>query len=413
MTTHIGRGRDRLANERGSMLLFTTGLLGLFLVMGGAAVDLAYLAAASGEMQRSVDAAALAGAGKLGFDATVFSTVRATAQTYAAANPYRDLAQAGAYSNVALGLNTGNATTGSIVLGLWDPAKPAGIGAGRRFEPSLDGTRVNAVLCQYQATVPPTFLRLIGQTSLGAAVQAIAVSNPPSGLPASAPLFPIGVSPCSFANNSSAGCGGQLSIQFAPTPNNNGAWVNIHGTGTPNAAQTRNDITAVANGTPAGSTLTVDSMVGTDNGEEQSAFDTLADDFVTKFNASAGHPIIIKDSSGNVAYSGQGWLVYVPVIATTCPPGPVNNTDNIVGWTQFVITQVFDKNRGVRQGGAARGCMVVNHNPAVNIWDADCTNAPPQTATIYGIFDCAPIQGQSLATPGPRTALATRIKLVN
>jgi hypothetical protein len=70
----LQRLRDRLNNERGNVLLFTFTLLVFLLVMGGFAIDFAYQVAARTELQRTIDAAALAGAGKLGFDDTVFPT---------------------------------------------------------------------------------------------------------------------------------------------------------------------------------------------------------------------------------------------------------------------------------------------------------------------------------------------------
>ncbi len=73
----LQRLRDRLHNERGNVLLFTFTLLILLLVMGGFAIDFAYQAAARTELQRSIDAAALAGAGKLGFRRLRFSALRA------------------------------------------------------------------------------------------------------------------------------------------------------------------------------------------------------------------------------------------------------------------------------------------------------------------------------------------------
>ena len=72
--------RKLVADQRGNVLLFTIGLLILMLVMGGVAVDLAYYGVVDNELQRATDAAALAGAGKLGFDDTVFPTVRTFAQ---------------------------------------------------------------------------------------------------------------------------------------------------------------------------------------------------------------------------------------------------------------------------------------------------------------------------------------------
>ena len=48
------------------------------------------------------------------------------------------------------------------MLGVWDPDKPEGVGAGRRFEPSLDGTIVNAVMCRYKTTIDTSLFRLWG-----------------------------------------------------------------------------------------------------------------------------------------------------------------------------------------------------------------------------------------------------------
>ena len=100
--------RDRLHNERGNVLLFTFTMLVFLLVMGGFAMDFAFQAAARTELQRSIDAAALAGAGKLGFDSTVFPTARSYARDYANRNPMRT-------GPVTLNLNIPNDAAGNIV----------------------------------------------------------------------------------------------------------------------------------------------------------------------------------------------------------------------------------------------------------------------------------------------------------
>src|SRR4030095_11365093 len=80
--------RRWLWNEKGNVLLFTTALVvPLMIIFGGLALDLAHLGTADDELQRSLDAAALAGAGKLGFDSSVFPAARAWAQNYALLNP--------------------------------------------------------------------------------------------------------------------------------------------------------------------------------------------------------------------------------------------------------------------------------------------------------------------------------------
>ena len=75
-----------LNNQHGSVLLFTTVTLVLLLVFGGIAIDLTYVGSVRRELQRSMDAAALAGAGNLGFDDTAFPAARAAAQNYAGLN---------------------------------------------------------------------------------------------------------------------------------------------------------------------------------------------------------------------------------------------------------------------------------------------------------------------------------------
>src|SRR5260370_7099338 len=78
----------RLRDQRGSILLFTTVLVvPLMIIIGGLALDLAYYGTVDDELQRSMDAAALAGAGTLGFDSSVFDSARQPAQTYALSNP--------------------------------------------------------------------------------------------------------------------------------------------------------------------------------------------------------------------------------------------------------------------------------------------------------------------------------------
>jgi uncharacterized membrane protein len=153
-------------NQHGSALLFTTVTLVLLLVFGGIAIDVTYFGSVRREIQASMDAAALAGAGNLGFDSTAFPAARAAAQNYAGLNGYSDPAA----GSIALNLNTVNNPNGQIVLGIWN---------GANFVASLDGTQVNAVRCQFATTVPTSFLRLLGMASLPVSAQAIAISNPP------------------------------------------------------------------------------------------------------------------------------------------------------------------------------------------------------------------------------------------
>src|SRR5262249_47420349 len=126
-----------LGNEKGNVLFFTTVLMvPLMIIFGGLALDLAHLGTVDDEIQRSMDAAALAGAGQLGISSSVFPTARTWAQNYALLNPIHN--GSATLATINLNLNTANAANGDIVLGIWNPNVAS-------FTPSLDQTQVNAV----------------------------------------------------------------------------------------------------------------------------------------------------------------------------------------------------------------------------------------------------------------------------
>jgi len=169
----------RLGNERGSVVLFMLGTFLFLLVFGGFAIDLAFYSTARGELQRSMDAAALAGVGHLDFDGSVFPTVRQEAQKFADLNPTRanlGLNPPGAINldlnPLNLDLDPLNVPGGNIVLGIWD-------GTSFTADSPPDGSTVNAVRTQYATDMPTSFLRILGLNSLRVSAQAIAL-NPNS-----------------------------------------------------------------------------------------------------------------------------------------------------------------------------------------------------------------------------------------
>ena len=128
--------RRILSDQRGTAVLLTIGMMVFILAMVGVAVDLAYQFAAIGEIEKSMEAAALAGAGNLGFNATAFPGARQAAAQYALLNPHHNPLA----SLINLNQNPGHAPNGDIVLGVWQ---------NNTFTPSLDGTLVNAIRCQF------------------------------------------------------------------------------------------------------------------------------------------------------------------------------------------------------------------------------------------------------------------------
>jgi hypothetical protein len=398
----------RFTDERGSVLIWVTMALASLLMFAGLAMDIAYLSVARGELQRSLDAAALAGAGKLGFNDLVFPTVRSFAANFATLNPYRYPGGA----TITLNQNAGNAPNGNIVLGIWN---------GSSFTPSLDGTVVNAVRCQWSTQVPTSFLRLLGINTLNVSADAIAIASAPSIVPPGECVFPIGLTQCPFQNASgmgSQGCGTVATFidSSAQGGSNTAAWVNLTGTGNPNASLTRQAIAAAFNGGCGGS-LPAGNQIGANNGMQQSVYSDLSNCnaqgdncqgyFNTKYDASPVHTV--TDADGNPLYQGKGWDVYVPVIQTECPAGPINQNHLILTYTRFVIAQVIN-------GGY---CGVANHTPG-NPWDSLCPapngtagSRDPNLRAIFGYYNCVVFEGvPPVPPPAPIAALADHVKLV-
>src|SRR5262249_14911181 len=129
---------------------------------------------------------------------------------------------------------------------------------------------------------------------------------------------------------------------------NTAAWVNlIPGQGA-NTSNIRDEVTAAGSGacTPAPS---VGTTLNSNGGELSSAFSALEDAFRTKYNAdTTTHTILNQD--GTTAYSGRGWEVYVPVLESSCNADgttqQINGALKVVGWTRFIITQMWDPSGG-------------------------------------------------------------------
>jgi hypothetical protein len=410
--------RRLLKDQRGTAVLLALGFMIFLLAMVGFAVDISYQMAAIGELERSMEAAALAGAARLGFNDTVFPTVRDTARQYGQLNPHHNPP----FGNlINLDLNSGNAPDGNIVLGVWQ---------NNNFNPSLDGTVVNAVRCQFASQVQTSFLRVLGISTLPISASAIALANPPLNPPPQTCMFPLGLSSCFFGGATSLGCGSTVTFTSSSDQSavgaNTAAWVGMFPTcptsdGRPcdsniNANETSQAVDQAANPGAGGcsSVLQNGDSVATNNGMQASVFNQhVIPAFVNKYNSSSTLTVLKAD--GSVAYEGRGWEVFVPVIDTgpTCPPGAVNGSKQIVGFTRFVITQVRNNNGE---------CAVANHY-AGNPWDPKCYTNKNGTATdlspgdtgsrgIYGYYDCTYYPSNPTPEPVPRTALATRLRLV-
>jgi Flp pilus assembly protein TadG len=410
--------RHIFKDQRGTVILFVAVLIVVLLALGGMAIDIFYQTTVDNELQRSLDFAALAGAGKLGFDATAFPFVRTAAQSYAAANPIRKYNG----STVDLDLNATNDPNGHIVLGNWD---------GSTFTPEPnppDPTKVNAVRCQFATTIPTSFLRILGVNTLQIAAQATAWGPVPLNAPPDSCVAPIAVTGCQFQDPggafNSAGCG--LPISFisssgqdpgtGPASTNTAAWANLGGTDNPSATDTNTAINNAASGTCTAPSVQTGQPINTNNGMQQSVYNNLQDKFITKYNASGIITITNSPSTGNPqeTYVGKGWDLYIPVIntGTTCPPGPINGNYTITSWTRFVITQVIN---GQGQGGGfgANGRCAVSNALDTNSWPyCNDTNLHSSFRGVFGYFSCEFFETLPSPVPGPVTARAEKLQLV-
>ncbi len=403
-------------NERGSVLLFMLGSLFFLLVFGGFAIDLAFFSTAKGELQRSMDAAALAGAGQIGLDDSTFSAVRQEAWRFGDLNPTRaNLSTLNPTGAISLDLNTGNADPdGDITLGVWD---------GANFTPSLDGSEVNAVRCQYATEVPTSFLGILGFNTLPVSARSIAVANPANSLPPGACMFPLGVTSCQFQNAgayTSQGCGSPMTFTTSSgnppdtqAGTNTAAWTNPNGTGTPDDLTLMAAITAAADGgggSGCNSPLAAGQDIGANNGMVQSAMDVLEGHFLTKYSESeaSGLPMTVNDTNSNPTYTGYGWEVYVAVIETGCPPQAINQDVPIQTFARFVITQVIN-----------HGDCAVNNPTDTNSWPLCPPPMNPGGAkkkgnlrAVFGYFECQDLDTIPTRGAAPRAGLATGRRLV-
>jgi hypothetical protein len=391
-------------------------MLVFLLVMGGFAMDFAFQAAARTELQRSIDAAALAGAGKLGFDDTVFSTARSYARDYGIRNPTRT-------GPVTLDLNDTvrvqggqtllpNDENGNIVLGVWN--------AGN-FTPSLAGNQVNAVRCQIQSTIPTSFLRLLGINTLPVTANAIAVSNPPMLPGCGTPILPIAVTPCAFYDagtgqyNNSNGCGTGLSwissnricdnSAGSAQSCNSAAWASLDGSNWSNADH-QGAITNAGLGANAACNATAPAGTNTylDNGMVQPTFNLLRDTFVSSRTSTLSQDItrtVAGVTTTVYPASSGGWEVGVMMVASACPPGAMTGERQILNYSKFVVTQIYDQNNG---------CVVSpNMDPQAAAY---CAVPDPSLRAVFGYFLCDTLGTVATLDPVPRSAVATRLRLV-
>jgi hypothetical protein len=248
-------------------------------------------------------------------------------------------------------------------------------------------------------------------------------------VPCDTPLLPLAVTQCSFQDGgtgafTSQGCGTGLTFIRSNTQCNNQAgspqscntatWANLSGSGTPNPGYLNSTIQNAANGGGAcggGGILTSGQQAGTNNGMVDSTFKVLADTFVANRSATLSEDVCPAGGCDGSAplyrKEGGGWEVAVAMIRTPCPPGAMSGTYEVLTFTKFVITQIFYKQDGCE--------IAPNPDPQARTY---CYNPDGSKRkdndlrAVFGYFRCDRLGEVASRDPLPRTALATRLRLV-
>jgi hypothetical protein len=206
---------------------------------------------------------------------------------------------------------------------------------------------------------------------------------------------------------------------------NTAAWVNLAGAGNPKPQDLQDEIKGAGKESCPQDAKPVDTTVGVQGGMDANVFDTLRDTFKTEFNQSVSSGTIhtVKDSTGKEIYKGPGWEVWVPVVQTDCnADGSTKNITGdrkITGWTQFVMTQAWDTT-GQNKSPIGIGCVVENDKDTAT-WPY-CKETDPKklpsglqggkSRSIFGVYACNISPKPPTPVPTPRSALATKLRLV-
>ena len=282
--------------------------------------------------------------------------------------------------------------------------------------------------------MPTAFLRILGFNTLSVSARAIAVANPAANPGPNACVAPIGINGCGFEDPdgfNSQGCGKPLTFISSSTGTptagtNSAAWTNFIPAPLecdleldPECVEEEfgwkeyltDTINNIADNTCEGSTASVNNETATNNGLIQSVVDVLETALIDKYMATSAEPdwIPVTDTDGNEVYKGPGWKLTVAVIKTECPePGAISGNTTIIGWTEFVMTQIIN-----------HGNCAVDNSADANTWSLcpppmNPEGAPrePSLRAVYGYLSCELIDSIPTSDPAPRSSIASGRKLV-
>jgi Putative Flp pilus-assembly TadE/G-like len=413
--------------QRGNVLALTILMLSVMLAFSGVAVDIGRAMSAKTELQRAIDAGALAGAGTMSpGDSTTYSTAGNAAVTFASNNPYSG-------GTPSLTWNADN--SGTVKVGVWNGS----------WSPSLvpvGGFLPNAVRCQWSATIPTTFLGIIGMPTLTVTAASLAYKGPPAtclnddGTPCA--VAPFALPDCSFISGGTAGCGTMIST----IQGGSGAavWAELYNSGG-GASAVRTELEAAMNNQSTTTTLNAGQNVSVINGAVTSAYDLLASFsnsggswhwettsgnslFIQKFNATVSSPVTVKQyvngQPGSTVYEGPGWTIVVPIISSAslpCSGSSGGGAMPIETFSYLTVVQVINQgycavnNPGYQGAAPWNSLCAVPPSPGPANGASSSTPRDPNLRAVFGYYNCKTMNSTTAAMSAPLTAFATRPRL--
>ncbi len=89
------------------------------------------------------------------------------------------------------------------------------------------------------------------------------------------------------------------------------------------------------------------------------------------------------------------------MVQSACSAGATDRHESDPNYSKFVVTQIFDQNAG---------CVVSpNMDPQAAAY---CGTSDPSLRAVFGYFLCDTLGQVATLDPVPRSALATRLRLV-
>lgn len=337
--------------RRGAVAILVALVLVVVLGFIALTVDLGYARTVQAQLQAGADAAALAGASKLGADAEGLVDARAAAVEVASRNDEND-------APIALDPNPGNAPDGDVVLGVWSDE------AGT-FTPNMDPTQVNAVKVITRDTgLSPLFSRVaFDNQELGAGAMSIARQGFKLGAGEVPWYLPFGLAECLFDTWPRETLQ-DMTFVLNPDGADNTGWVAVNGKPTASwiAEQLALGVTCMhewyetgevsSSCTPA----SVGASVGLDNGEITSglqAVEAAIEEDGIPWDASVWGPLPAQHAGSAIDKRLYGNMIVGPLPvfdggSAYCEPGGGKWTGSrpLVG---FVWAAVYDVKH---QGGA-------------------------------------------------------------